>query len=332
MKWLQWSKSNLEKGLGGVEVHAQCVARELRSFGIQAEFSSNPAELLNHEWDVIHTHGSGYMPSVSTATSVHTLHGTTLGRMAACGEWFWLGGYRAWSSEVMGTLRSDVTLSVHPELSLFRLARNLPKVAKVCWNGWDAGLDSDSGELPEEMKSQIPSDNDFWIFVGRGEDKMKGADYVLKVLDRKPAIKLFAAPGAGFLDREEVISTGRLTSSQVKKLMSLARGLIIPSRYEGNSLVVLEALAEGLPVLATPVGGVPVLPADVSGLVICQSDPKSLMNGMMEAGKLGTSEREKLARKELNRAILPTWRSVAEVAVESVELAKRTKTSRKNPI
>src|SRR5262249_41443036 len=96
MNWLQWSSIDLKNGLGGVEVHARSVARELEKKGVTVGFSQDPSEVLNPRWDVVHTHGSAPGPKgLKSAVRVHTLHGTTLGRMAACGEWTWPGGYVA---------------------------------------------------------------------------------------------------------------------------------------------------------------------------------------------------------------------------------------------
>lgn len=303
-----------------MEVHARCLARELRKKGIEAYFSSDPEELKNDTWDVIQTHGSGYAASHSRAVSVHTLHGTTLGRMAACGEWFWPRGYLAEGREIAGVLRSNVSLSVHPGLSLLRLARMKGKVSAVCGNGWDAADESlDSPESPPKELSLIDPTRPVWLYIGRGDDIVKGADRVRGVLALDKTVQLIAAPGSGFESVEGVFRTGRLDSEQTRSLMKRAHGLLVPSRYEGNSLVVLEALSLGLNVISAPVGGVSFFPSEIMGLTVLNSvSPRAILDSIRKAELLFPDEAARKARVETNRALLPRWSDVAESALNAV--------------
>jgi glycosyltransferase involved in cell wall biosynthesis len=324
MRWLQWSTIDLQNGLGGVEVHARSLARELEKRGIEAAFSRNTEDLDDPKWDVIHTHGSAYFrKGSSTAIRVHTLHGTTLGRMAACGEWTWPGGYVAASRELRAVLNANVVLSVHPKLSLFRLAQKLDKTTAVCWNGWDpTDLPGVESALSMNLSTSLQELQSFWLFVGRGEDRMKGADRLRGAIRQLPDLKWVAAPGSGFEDIDTVVKTGRLSSAQIRELMKLSSGLILPSRYEGHSLVVLEALSQGIPVVATRVGGVPVLPEGLEGLVLADSgDPRALADAIRFAQKLPSDLASVEARAAKNRSILPTWSQVLETAMQAVREA-----------
>lgn len=327
MRWLQWSTADLEKGLGGVEVHARSLARELKRLGVEVGFSCDPRDLYSGEWDVIHTHGSAVKAGVSRpnrerTVRVHTLHGTTLGRMWACREFFWLGGYLAELREIEGIRQSDVVLSVHPGLSLLKLARGLGKTTAVCWNGWDAA-DGQAISPREEflkLKTDLQNEGPFWLFLGRGADPMKGADRIRASLPLLSDFRLVAAPGEGFEDVAGVRRTGRLSSVEVSEILRMAQGLLVPSRYEGHALVILEALSLGVPVVATPVGGVPVLPEGIEGLAVCDSGtPEAIAKAVRSAKAFGVDEQSRTRRAERNRLLLPTWKWVAETALQAVQ-------------
>jgi len=324
LKWLQWSKSNLEKDLGGVEEHARCVARELRRLGIEAHFSSDPAELWNSKWDVIHTHG-GTVAAVKTgAIHVHTLHGTTLGRMAACGEWLWPGGYLAAAREFYAVLRADLILSVHPKLSLYRFSQKIGKPSALCGNGWDSG-DGPTPELPESVREGLDSTRPLWLYVGRGDDTVKGADRVRETLRQAKNLQLMAVPGTGFESEADVFKTGRLSASEVRCLFERADGLLAPSRYEGNSLVVLEALAAGISVISTSVGAAPFFPVGILGLqVVPSAEPREIAAAIL-AGDRANPRIERARRASVNRSLLPTWGSVVSIAVDAVERVRKSR-------
>jgi len=65
--------------------------------------------------------------------------------------------------------------------------------------------------------------------------------------------------------------------SDVRPYYGLADLLVLPSHTEGSPNVVLEALAAGLPVLATAVGGVPeILTHEQTGLLVPPRDPAAM--------------------------------------------------------
>lgn len=73
--------------------------------------------------------------------------------------------------------------------------------------------------------------------------------------------------------------------------------LVLPSRSEGLPLAVLEAMALGVPVIATNVGGIPELVVDdVSGRLVPPEDAKALARAMMAIWQ-DTGWRERAARE-----------------------------------
>ena len=74
--------------------------------------------------------------------------------------------------------------------------------------------------------------------------------------------ELEAIRGGSPAAQETIFLYGRLSQSAVAKLYRSADLLVLPSQGEGAPLTVMEAMASGLPVLATPVGGIPELVRD----------------------------------------------------------------------
>jgi glycosyltransferase involved in cell wall biosynthesis len=63
----------------------------------------------------------------------------------------------------------------------------------------------------------------------------------------------------------------------VFRLMRHADAIVLPSRFEGHPLALLEAMALGRPVLATRVGGVPeIVTHERTGLLVAPEDPEAL--------------------------------------------------------
>ena len=99
-----------------------------------------------------------------------------------------------------------------------------------------------------------------WLIVGRGSEA---------------AALRAASAEAGFAANVAFVSA--LPDAEVQSLLAAADLALIPSRYEGSSLTALEALARGLPVVATAVGGLPdkVIPGE-TGFLAPPADPLAL--------------------------------------------------------
>ena len=83
-----------------------------------------------------------------------------------------------------------------------------------------------------------------------------------------------AGPGAA-----GCISSGQ--RRDIPDLLAALDILVLPSHSEGVSLALLEAMAAGLPVIATAVGGLPEVVTDgVNGLLIPPRDPEALARAL----------------------------------------------------
>jgi len=91
---------------------------------------------------------------------------------------------------------------------------------------------------------------------------------------------------------------GFLAQAQLEDLWSRVGYLVIPSIwYENAPLVVLEALARGVPVISSDAGGLPEISVPESGsLVFRAGDPHSLAQKLVEAWNGRDDQRNLIAK------------------------------------
>ncbi|CUU05293.1 MAG: glycosyltransferase [Fimbriimonadales bacterium] len=68
--------------------------------------------------------------------------------------------------------------------------------------------------------------------------------------------------------------------SDIPELLAASDVFVLSSEYEGNPLSVMEAMAAGLPVVATAVGGVPELVEPGTGILVPPRDAEALAHAM----------------------------------------------------
>lgn len=74
----------------------------------------------------------------------------------------------------------------------------------------------------------------------------------------------------------QVLFHGELSKQRVAELMREADLLVLPSLHETFGCVLIEALASGLPAVATRVGGVPEVLEPEAGTLVAPADPRAL--------------------------------------------------------
>ncbi len=84
----------------------------------------------------------------------------------------------------------------------------------------------------------------------------------------------------------------------IAALLARMHGILLPSTYEGFPNVVLEAMALGVPVLASRVGDIPNLIEDGrTGLLLPDLDTATLAEGLLRLRRLGDEERASIGRR-----------------------------------
>jgi glycosyltransferase involved in cell wall biosynthesis len=241
---------------------------------------------------VVHTHDDKpliYAPFAArmagVSTVVHTRHGRSFG--ASPRQTFLM----RLSASLVDRIVCVSEDSTRQSLELGLAARKL----RTVWNGIDASRFAYSG----------PAEGGPVVTVAR-LSREKDLGTLLKATAlaaaRAPAFRLEiagAGPCADELMREaEELNLGERVRflgevRDVPALLARASLFALSSISEGVSLTLLEAMARGLPCVATRVGGNPEVVADgVTGLLVPPRDPGALAEAMLELFERAEKRRE----------------------------------------
>ncbi len=182
------------------------------------------------------------------------------------------------------------------------------------------------------MRARLGLDRhaDILIYVGRFA-ALKGIDILVGAMghlrDIMPELQLLLVGGDGpgarstlaieaqvselkIQDRVSIV--GRIDPSDLPCYYSAADLLVLPSHYESFGLVVLEALACGTPVLATPVGAMEsVIIPGLNGAIVASPEIGAVSHGI--ARFLATPRQRRPGQEEIRATVKAFgWASVAE--------------------
>jgi glycosyltransferase involved in cell wall biosynthesis len=172
-----------------------------------------------------------------------------------------------------------------------------------------------NGLLPEEFAPIAPSaDACDYLFVGELRD-LKGPDLFIEALARLargrglPPTATIVGSGDGKPRYEALVRERGLAGSvaflppmPARQAFALGRIMVVPSRAESLPYIVLEAVAAGMPIIASKVGGIPeilgenaeqlVQPGDIAALAAAMGAARS---GLPEAERRAAALREQIA-------------------------------------
>lgn len=204
-----------------------------------------------------------------------------------------------------------------------------------------AVLPNASGGLPAEPKAvrEVAADGaPGLLFVGRLRLR-KGVEVLLRALallraqglvprlrivgdgEHRPAIERAAAR---FGVSGQVDFLGRRGPAEIRWLLAHSAALVVPSIYEGMPLVVLEAMCDGVPVVASRVSGIPEVVLDPeTGWLVPPEDPAALAAALAElfgspeaARARGERGRQRLEERYRSDVVAALWESIVGAALE----------------
>ena len=158
---------------------------------------------------------------------------------------------------------------------------------------WRRGVDASafhprfrSAQMRREMTVGHPDDT-VLIYVGRLSDE-KQLEHIRPALEQLPGTRLALVgdgPARAALERFyadlPVTFMGYLSGERLSQAYASADIFVFPSRLETFGLVVIEAMAAGLPVVASRVGGVAEIASEgVNGYTFASGDTDALVTGV----------------------------------------------------
>ena len=198
-------------------------------------------------------------------------------------------------------------------------------------NGVNTGIFHPRPQRSARVQLGLPLDQRLIVYVGRfiaakGMRELIAAFETLSA--RRPDVQL-ALIGDGMM-REEIVQRlhdsqltdrvhlpGALQPEQVARWLNAGDLLCLPSYSEGHPNVVVEALACGLPVVATSVGGIPESVNESNGRLVHPRDADALL-GALE-GALDAD----WDRAAISRGVSRGWDDVARETLAICEQALR---------
>ena len=265
--------------------------------------------------DVVHTHG--YHPDVlarsparaAGSALVSTAHGITGGDLKnRLFEWL---QRRSWR-------RFDVVVAVSGPLQA-RLARSgVPEsVLALCPNAWSGGAPLDRPSARERL--HLAPTGRYVGWVGR-LSREKGADVMVRALAHLSTDIGLVMIGDGpehaalaQLANELGVASRILWAGQVLgagKCMAAFDAFALSSRTEGTPMVLFEAMAAHVPIVATAVGGVPDVVSPAEAILVKSESPEELAAGLEQvfSAAPAAAVRAKTARARLDgRYALGPW-------------------------
>jgi glycosyltransferase involved in cell wall biosynthesis len=239
---------------------------------------------------------------------------------------------RAWI--LYALRRCDRIIAVSGALKKVMVAAGIdPRKIDVVPNGVDASLFPEISR--EQARAELGLNRAGRIILSVGSLRpSKNFEHLLRALKELRSVEAYrdlslAIVGYGHhrphLEREiarlgledDVILAGRVPHEQVFRWYRAADLFCLASGSEGWPNVIFEALACGLPVVATPVGGVPeILVSSEYGIILKDAEPSRLTAGLRDGLRRALErdwDRERLAAYARRH----TWDRVADEVITS---------------
>lgn len=244
------------------------------------------------------------------------------------------------------THRAVVCLSERDAADLRATYGRIRPRVEVIPNGVDLGLfhpPTPEERLAARTELKLGTEERVAVFVGH-EFSRKGLTYAIQGLTYAPNVLLLVLGG-----RSDIIAEAHAEAEELgvgdrvlflgprhypAPFLHASDFFVLPSAYEANALVVLEALACGLPVIATPVGYAPEVVVDgVNGFLV-DRDGRAVGERMDQLATIPDTELAAWAQRARESVESHGWPAIAERYLRLAEelVAERAGEGSEHPV
>jgi len=292
-----------------------------------------------HEFDLVFACGA-VTSQKTDINAVHFVHASWLQSPAHTSrlrkdiygayQWLYTVLNSYWEKTAFRQAKVVVAVSERVKQELIAIGVPSSKI-QVILNGVD--IDEFAPALGDRHKVGLPKDATLALFVGDIRTPRKNLDTILKALVKVPDLHLAVvgaierspypalAKNLGLTDLVHFLGYRR----DVAEIMKVVDFFVFPSRYEACTLVLLEAMATGMPVItAVTTGGAEIVTSECGFVISDTEDVAALAEAMTKL----TSDRPLRAKMgKAARAIAEqhSWKSKAERYVDLFEESSQEK-------
>lgn len=272
--------------------------------------------------DIIHIHGMRPLEFLSPKPIPVAYTNHTSGYLKRIKK----GGYR---TPKLKRLFKRPDLFLAPSEELLDIPFDIPAPKIFIPNGVVAERFTRNADARKKLRHDLDySGDDIVAIVTRRLVEKNGVSFLAKATAsiENPNLKLLLigdGPEAdkvrGLLEqnfRGRYHMLGSMTHDAIVPYYSAADITILPSLMEATSISCLEAMAAGLPVVATDVGGLPVLVQPYENGLLCPpADPQALARAVNEALSLDLVKMGEAARQKVEQNF--TWSKIATITADA---------------
>lgn len=291
-----------EEIIDGVKVHR---LNNWFLIGFATFFPSVFFKLMKEDFDIIHSHVSGHsyhffsalIRMLKKTPHVHTTHccwTSGLGRSKLSSFLVWLDYHTILPFSFH---YSDRIIAITPwELDEIAKYNSDKKKVIAIPNGMDSILLKKVENNNFRESNGIPLNAKLVLYFGR-LNPTKGADKLAEAAaditnTRKDIHFAFVGPDEGLMDAVKKISNGNPNmhvlgilrgKDKIAEMFQASDLYALPSYREGLPLTMFEAMASGLPIVASPVNGIPYeMKEPENGLFVKYGDIEGLKNAILK--------------------------------------------------